>query len=240
MMERIAFYLLDWGPRLFEAALLTLLLTAAGFCGAFLLGLGLEALRTSRNARLQGLVNGYVWVLRAIPLLIVLYVIYFVLPGFGMTLPPMVAGALGLVLVHGAFLAEVLRAGIKAVEQGQWEAGRSLGLSRLLSLRLIVIPQAVRHMFGPLIVALISVLKDSSVCALIGVNELTLTSRVIMSESFLPLHVFLLAGLFYLALAWPLSLLARALERRSKSQRWPRPRGMRKPAPPACLAPSVR
>ena len=240
MMEGIALYLADWGPRLFEAASLTLLLTAAGFCGASLVGLGLEALRTSRSARLRGLVNSYVWVLRAIPLLIVLYVLYFVLPGFGLTLSPFLAGTLGLVLVHGAYLAEVLRAGMQAVEQGHWEAARAVGLSRLLSLRLVVIPQAVRHMSGPLIVALICVLKDSSVCALIGVNELTLTSRAIMSESFMPLHVFLLAGLFYLALGWPASLLARAIERRTNNHRCPQPQRLRAPRRRARLAPLAR
>ncbi|MFD9900291.1 amino acid ABC transporter permease [Mesorhizobium sp. NPDC059025] len=240
MMDGIALYFLDWGPRLFEAASLTLLLTAAGFSGAFLLGLGLETLRTSRNGRLHDLVNAYVWILRAIPLLIVLYVLYFVLPGFGLTLSPFLAGTLGLVLVHGAYLAEVLRAGMQAVEQGQLEAARALGLSRLLSLRLVAIPQAVRHMSGPLLVASISVLKDSSVCALIGVNELTLTSRAIMSESFMPLHVFLLAGLFYLALGWPVSLLARAVERRATSRRRPQPQRLRAPGQLARLAQSVR
>ncbi|HEV2507875.1 MAG TPA: amino acid ABC transporter permease [Mesorhizobium sp.] len=239
-MNGLALYLVDWGPRLFEAASLTLLLTAAGFGGAFLLGLALEAMRTSRSARLRGFVGCYVWVLRAIPLLIVLYMLYFVLPGIGLTLSPFLAGTLGLVLVHGAYLAEVLRAGMQTVEQGQWEAARALGLSRLLCLRLVVIPQAVRQMSGPLIVALISVLKDSSVCALIGVNELTLTARAIMSESFMPLHVFLFAGLFYLALGWPASLLARAVERRMNSLQGRQPRHLSTSRRPVRLAPLAR
>ncbi|MCG7508494.1 amino acid ABC transporter permease [Mesorhizobium retamae] len=213
-MGDIAIHLADWGPRLFEAAILTLVLTAASFSGAFALGLILEAMRTSRCAGLRHVVGCYIWVLRAVPLLIVLYLLYFVLPDLGITLSPLLTGTIGLVLVHGAYMAEIFRAGMQAIEQGQWEAARALGLTRLLCLRLVAIPQAIRHMFGPLIVAAISVLKDSSVCALIGVNELTLTSRAIMSETFMPLHVFLLAGLFYLALGWPASMLARAVERR--------------------------
>lgn len=239
-MNELALYLVDWGPRLFAAASLTLVLTAAGFCGAFLLGFALEAMRTSRSARLRDFVSWYVWVLRAIPLLIVLYMLYFVLPGIGLTLSPFLAGTLGLVLVHGAYLAEVLRAGMQTVEQGQWEAARALGLPRLLCLRFVVIPQAVREMSGPLIIALISVLKDSSVCALIGVNELTLTARAIMSESFMPLHVFLFAGLFYLALGWPASLLARAVERRMNSLQGRQPQGLRPYRRPARLAELAR
>lgn len=218
-MEDFVSHLADWGPRLFEAAFLTLALTAASFSGAFVLGLALEAMRTSRSPGLRHFVSFYVWVLRAIPLLIVLYLIYFVLPGLGLTLSPFLAGTSGLVLVHGAYVAEVLRAGMQTVDQGQWEAARALGLTRLQCLRLVITPQAVRQVFGPLIVALISVFKDSSVCALIGVNELTLTSRAIMSESFMPLQVFLLAGLFYLALGWPTSMLARTIERRTNA-RW--------------------
>lgn len=211
-MGDVAVLLADWGPRLSEAAVLTLVLTAIGFSGALALGCILEAMRTSPRAGLRRFVGGYIWVLRAVPLLIVLYLLYFVLPGLGITLSPFVAGILGLVLVHGAYLAEVLRAGMQAIGQGQWEAARALGLTRLVCLRLVVLPQAVRHMAGPLIVGSISVLKDSSVCALISVNELTLTARAIMSETFMPLHVFVLAGLFYLALGWPASLLARTVE----------------------------
>ncbi|MFE0018286.1 amino acid ABC transporter permease [Mesorhizobium sp. NPDC059054] len=215
VMDAMASYLADWAPRLLEGAFLTLALTAASFSGACALGLFLEAMRTSRSPGLRRFVSFYVWALRAIPLLIVLYLIYFVLPGFGLTLSPFLAGTVGLVLVHGAYVAEVLRAGMQTVEQGQWEAARALGLTRLQALRLVITPQAVRRVFGPLIVALTALLKDSSVCALIGVNELTLASRSIMSESFMPLHVFLLAGLFYLALGWPTAVIARAIERRT-------------------------
>jgi ABC-type amino acid transport system permease subunit len=82
-----------------------------------------------------------------------------------------------------------------------------------MTFRYIVLPQALRVMVAPLLVTFISLLKDSSICALIAVNELMLTSKVIMSETFMPLHVFVLVGAIYFAIAWPMSLLARWIER---------------------------
>jgi ABC-type amino acid transport system permease subunit len=151
---------------------------------------------------------------RALPILAVLYLIYFGLPGLGVTLSPFTAGTIGLGVVYSTYLAEVLRAGVESLHRGQREAALAGGMTPLLVFRLIILPQAVRVVLPPLLVSVISLLKDSSVCALIAVNELTLSGRVIMSESFLPLHVFVLVGAIYFSIAWPMSLFVRWLEPR--------------------------
>ena len=204
----------DWGPRLLEAAVTTLVITALGFVTAFAVGLILTLLRAQPYPGAAAVVAAYVWALRGVPLLVVLYLLYFALPGLGLRISSFTAGVLGLGLVYGAYLAEIFRAGLQSLQAGQREAAMALGLSRLLAFRLVVFPQVVRVVLPPLLVSSISLLKDSSVCALIAVNELTLASRAIMSESFLPLHVFALAGLFYFAIGWPASLAVRVIENR--------------------------
>ncbi len=208
----IAHNLSDWGPRLLDGASRTVALTVLGFVLAFAFGLLLEAMRNAWTA-LRRIADAAMIVLRGVPILVVLYLLYFALPSLGIRLTAFVAGVVGLAMVHGAYLAEVFRAGLQAVPRGQREAALSIGLPAIQAFRLVIFPQAVRVVLPPLLVSLVSLLKDSSICALIAVNELTLASREIMSETFLPLHVFVLAGLFYFSLAWPASVAVRALER---------------------------
>ncbi|WP_448955274.1 amino acid ABC transporter permease [Labrys neptuniae] len=204
----------DWGPRLLSGAVTTFLLTITGFLVAFAIGLFLEYLRMRSSVLVRRAARAYLAIVRGVPILVILYLLYFVLPQVGVLLSAFNAGVLGLGLVYGAYLAEVFRAGLDALPKGQHEAGLAVGLSPLQAFCLILFPQAVRTTLPPLLITMISMLKDSSVCALIAVPELTLASRAIMSESFLPLHVFVLTGAFYFLIAWPASLFVRALERR--------------------------
>jgi polar amino acid transport system permease protein len=212
--QAILDHLPHWWARLLPAAGQTMLITAASFGVALLLAVVIEFGRTSRIGAVHGIIGGYVEIVRALPILAVLYVLYFGLPGIGVILSPFAAGTLGLGLVYSAYLAEVLRAGVASLHRGQREAALATGLPPGLVFRLIVLPQAVRVVLPPLLVTLISLLKDSSICALIAVNELTLSGRVIMSESFLPLHVFIVVGAIYFSIAWPMSLFVRWLEPR--------------------------
>ena len=146
------------------------------------------------------------------PILAILYLLYFGLPGVGIYLSAFAAGAIGLGIVYSVYIAEILRAGVQSLHKGQREAALAVGMSPLQTFRFIVLPQALRAVTPPMLLTLISLLKDTSICALIAVNELMLTSKVIMSESFLPLHVFVVVGLIYFAIAWPMSLFVRWLE----------------------------
>ncbi|MDR7145152.1 amino acid ABC transporter permease [Rhizobium sp. BE258] len=232
--EPIAENLADWAPRLLSGLRLTLMLTIAGFGAAFVLGLVLEYLRSRRSFAARLLARLYITVARGVPILVILYLIYFALPGAGVTLSAFVAGATGLALVYGAYLAEVFRAGLSAIAPGQREAALASGLTPLQTFRLVLLPQAVRHTISPLLVNLVSLLKDSSICALIAVPELTLASREIMSESFLPLQVFVLTAALYFGLAWPASLMARFIEERLHT-----PGQRRDPTKTQNLAPEV-
>jgi polar amino acid transport system permease protein len=207
-------YAPDWGRRLVPAAGRTALITASSFAIALALAVVIELGRTSGLRAIQRLIGIYIEVVRALPVLAVLYLIYFGLPGLGLTFSPFASGTIGLGVVYSTYLAEVLRAGVDSLHRGQREAALAVGMTPLLLFRMIIFPQAVRVVLPPLLVSLISLLKDSSICALIAFNELTLSGRVIMSESFLPLHVFVLIGAIYFSIAWPMSLFVRWLERR--------------------------
>ena len=207
-------YWADWGSRLRAAAAVTAALSVVGFLLAALLGSLLTAALRTGNPWLQAAANAYVQFIRAVPLLALLLAIYFVLPEAGLVLSGFWAGALGLGLQGSAYVAEILRGGLGSVHKGQREAGLTVGMTPWQIFRHITGPQALRVMLPPLLNAYVSLLKDSSLCALIATDELMLTARAISSESFLPLHIFLLVGVFYFAIAFPLSMLARWLERR--------------------------
>ncbi|MBB3320445.1 MULTISPECIES: amino acid ABC transporter permease [unclassified Rhizobium] len=213
-IEIISNNIADWGPRLLHGLHLTLSLTASGFCLAVMLAMLIEYLRSRRALVPQLVSRVYITVARGVPILVILYLLYFALPGAGVTLSAFMAGTLGLSAVYAAYLAEVFRAGFCAISAGQREAALAAGLTPLAAFRLILLPQAIRQTVAPLLINLVSLMKDSSICALISVPELTLVSRELMSESFLPLHVFALTALLYFSLAWPASIAARIIEHR--------------------------
>jgi His/Glu/Gln/Arg/opine family amino acid ABC transporter permease subunit len=203
-----------WAPRMIAGLQVTLALTAGGFSLAVALALAIEYLRSRQNFVPRFLGRIYLVIARGVPILVVLYLLYFALPAAGITLPAQLAGIIGLGCVYAAYIAEVLRAGFKALPAGQREAALASGLTPLQTFWLILLPQAVRHMVAPLLINLISLMKDSSICALIAVPELTLASREIMAESFLPLPVFILTALLYFSMAWPASVIARVIVHR--------------------------
>jgi His/Glu/Gln/Arg/opine family amino acid ABC transporter permease subunit len=218
-LQSLLEHLPQWGPRLLPAIGNTALITIASFCLALALAVVVEFLRSLRIPLLVRPIVMLMEILRSVPILAVLYLIYFGLPGIGITLSPFAAGTIGLGAVYCAYLSEVLRAGIGALHRGQREAALAVGMTPLMAFRVIVLPQAVRIMLAPLLVSLISLMKDSSICALIAVNELMLESRLIMSEYFLPMHIFVLVGLVYFSIAWPMSLFAGYVERRLNRER---------------------
>ncbi|EJL77453.1 amino acid ABC transporter permease [Variovorax sp. Varisp85] len=204
----------DWSGRLCSAALVTVALSLAGFGLAALLGSLLTWAQRRGSRGLQRTAGVYVQFIRSVPLLALLLAIYFALPQAGVTLSGFWAGVLGLGLQGSAYVAEILRSGLGSVHRGQREAGLAVGMTPRQVFVNVSAPQALRVMMPPLLNAYVSLLKDSSLCALIATDELMLTARAISSESFLPLHIFLLVGLFYFAIAFPLSLLSRWLEAR--------------------------
>jgi polar amino acid transport system permease protein len=153
-------------------------------------------------------------VIRGIPIIVQLFYIYFVLPGFGIELSAFQAGVIGLGLAYSAYQAENFRAGIEAIDPGQVEAAQSLGMSRWVVMRRVILPQAVRIMLPPYGNTMIMMLKDSSQASTITVAELALQGRLLAASTFMNATVFTLVAVLYLCLSVPLILLSSWLERR--------------------------
>ena len=154
----------------------------------------------SRQELVRRPVAFFTWVFRGTPLLLQLYMIYFGLPKVGIYLSPITSGILGLSLHYSVYNADVIRAGIVAIDTGQHEACRSLGLSKLQTMRKVVLPQALRNVTPALGNNFIALLKESALVSIITVPELTLSAQLGISETFRPFEFYLAAGVLYYAI----------------------------------------
>jgi ectoine/hydroxyectoine ABC transporter permease protein EhuD len=204
----------DYMPALLRGAATSLALTACIMLISLPLGLLIALVKLSRSRILRTCASTYIEVIRGTPALLQLFYIYFVLPSFGIRFDPFVAGVIGLSINYSAYLAEVYRAGIAAVPQGQIEAAKALGMSRRKMLRLIVLPQAIRVVIPPLGNYGISLFKDTSLVSIVTVKELIFTGQIVSSTNFQYATVFTFIGVIYLAFSYPSALLVRLLERR--------------------------
>ena len=213
---------LPWGrmaQTLLRGLWLTVALTALSLLLGLPLGLGLALARQGRGRVLRGAASAYVELFRGTPLLVQIIFVYYALPQLvGLDLPPFTAAVLALTLNSAAYVAEIFRAGIGAVDAGQLEAAQALGLSRWQGLRHVVLPQAFRHALPPLTNEAIALLKDSSLVSIIGMAELTRSGQELASQLAAPLAVWPAVALFYLLVTFPLTRLAGALERRLRIQ----------------------
>ena len=190
-------------------------MTALAFVLAFVVGLLLALAKLSPIAPLRVFATGYIEVMRGIPALAVLFLIYFGLADFGLifdAFPAAVDRASG--LNGAAYMAEIFRAGIVSIHAGQMEAALTVGMTPLAAMRWVILPQALRVVLPPLANFGIALLKDTSVASIISAPELMLRARDLASSSFQPMEVFLLAAAIYLAMSLPVSFLTRRLETR--------------------------
>jgi His/Glu/Gln/Arg/opine family amino acid ABC transporter permease subunit len=217
MNEMLAVYeehLAEWLPELLAAAGNTLRMTALAFVLAFAVGLLLALAKLSPLPPLRAFATAYIEVMRGIPALAVLFLIYFGLADFGIVFNAFPAAVIGLGLNGAAYMAEIFRAGIQSIHAGQMEAALTVGMTPLAAMRWVVLPQALRVVLPPLANFGIALLKDTSVASIISAPELMLRARDLASSSFEPMEVFLLAAAIYLAMSLPVSFLTRRLEAR--------------------------
>ncbi len=200
-------------PELLQAAGGTLRMTALAFVLAAVLGLAIAIMRLAGGlaGRIAFL---YIEILRGMPALTLLFLIYFGLAPLGIVLNTFVAAVVALGLNGAAYLAEVYRSGIQAVDPGQREAAQMLGLRGPQVMREIIVPQAVQIVLPPMGNYVVSLLKDTSIASLISAPELMLRSRDLAGTYYLPMDYYLLAGVMYLVMAWPMMQGVRLLERR--------------------------
>lgn len=169
--------------------------------------------RLSRGILARTLARAYVETIRNTPLLVQIFLVYFVLAPV-LSLPRLWAAVLSLALFEGAYIAEILRAGIVGIERGQWEAAGSLALSPWQTYRHVVLPQAIRRVLPPLTGQTVSLVKDSALVSVIAVYDLTMQGRAIIAETFLTFEIWFAVAGVYLVLTLSLSTLSRHLEHR--------------------------
>ncbi len=189
---------------------ISVLALALGLCVGFAAALA----KVSDRAVLSLPARVYVSVFRGTPALIQLFIIYFGGPQIGLQLEPFAAGVLGLGLNIGAYMTESIRGAIVAVERGQSEAARCLGLGHLQAMRKVILPQAARLMIRPLGVNSIALIKGSALVSAISVVELTYTAHRFISSTYRPFEMFMLSAAFYLLIISAASHLIRTLDAR--------------------------
>jgi polar amino acid transport system permease protein len=206
----------EFAPILLKGAQVTVMVTITSLILSTFLGLFWALLRTSHIKVLSWISATFVNTIRGIPILVQLFYIYFVLPEVGIQLTAYQAGSIGLGIAYSAYMSEVFRAGIEAIDVGQIEAAQTIGMTRWLIMARVVLPQAFRIALPPYGNNLIMLLKDSSQTSAITVAELSLESKLIAASTFKNTTVFTMGAIGYLIMSLPLIFLVGRLEKRFK------------------------
>lgn len=210
-----------YGTMLFLAMGKTLLLALLGLFFACIIGLIFGLLSVIRNRFFNVISQIFVDSIRGVPMIVLAFFIYFGVPyffntvigGFNMTLTALQAGTICLALNCGAYMSEIIRAGIESVDKGQMEAARSLGMTYVTSMKKVVLPQAIRTMIPSIINQFIITLKDTSILSVIGFPELVNTAKNVQANTFMSFQTWFIVGIMYLIVITILSRCAKMLER---------------------------
>ena len=214
-MERFVGDAAEFVPILMHGVALTIIVTLGSLLLSTLLGLIWALMRVSGIAPLSWASAAIINLIRGIPIIVLLFYLYFVMPDLGITLTALQAAILGLGIAYSAYQAENFRAGIEAIDKGQVEAAQAIGMGWWLTMRRVVLPQAERIVLPPYGNIMIMMLKDSSQASTITVAELALQGKLIASSTFKNTSVFTLVALMYLTMSIPLILLVRHFEKRA-------------------------
>ena len=200
--------------HLLLAARWTVALSLIAFAGGAIGSVALLLWRygTRRVGRIA--TTGFIELIQGIPLLLLLFLVFFGLPLLGIDVSPWLAAGVALTLYASAYLAEIWRGSVDAIPLGQWDAAASLGLHFVQRMRLVILPQAARVAVAPTVGFLVQLLKATALASIVGFSELTRAGQNIANATFEPFLVYGLVALIYFALCFPLTLGARHLERR--------------------------
>ena len=201
-------------PFLLEGAVLAVQISALAMIGGITLGLGLALMRLSRHAAIRGTAWFYIWFVRGTPQLLQLVFLYDALPPLGIKLDTFTTAVIGFALNEAAFSAEIIRGGIMSVNRNQSIAATSLGMGPFLTLRRIILPQAMRAILPGMSNDVIGMIKGTSIASVIFVNELTFRSQQIVGQNFKFFTVFAAAGVIYLIMTSAVAVCQALLERR--------------------------
>jgi polar amino acid transport system permease protein len=198
------------GPLL-QGLFVTFRITGASLLLAFLIGLVAALFRLSNALIARMVARGYLELIRNTPLLIQLFMIYFVLSPV-LKLSAFASAVLALSLFEGAYTSEILRAGIVSIHKGQWEAAYSLGMRTRQAYQYVILPQAIRRLLPPLTSQAISLIKDSALVSTIAIYDLTMRGRAIVAETFLTFEIWFTVAAIYLIITVSLSVLVHEME----------------------------
>ena len=205
-------------PLLLVGAGVTIKITALSVALGVVIGLFVGIARISRIKILRVLAAIYVDFFRGTPLLVQIFLVYFALPVITVQrVDPFVAAIGSCGINSGAYVAEIFRAGIQSIDKGQMEAGRSLGMTWVQTMRYIIVPQAFKRVIPPLGNEFIALLKDSSLVSVIGFEELTRRGQLIIAKTYGSLEIWISVAVIYLAMTLTISRFVAYLERRYKT-----------------------
>jgi len=208
-------YFGDWVWEMGLASLGTLQLMFVSFWLACAIGLVVALVHMSRFRTLRLLAKLYIGFFRGVPVLVILYWIYFALPEMGyefLVISSYTAAILGLGIHGGAFLAEIFRSGIESLHKGQLEAALSVGMTPAKAMTYIILPQAIRVVLPPIANYAVGLLKETALCSIIAAPELMLRAKDLASSSFLPMHAFVMSAVFYYIMSFPMMRAVEYLE----------------------------
>jgi len=216
-------------PQLLKGAGVTISVSLLAYVLALAGGLAFGLARISHFVAVRAVAAVYVQFIRGTPLLLQLFFIYYVLPYGGIVLSPFTSGVMGLAINYSAYMAEVFRAGIQAIPAGQREAGRSLGMSRRLLMRRIILPQAFRIVIPPIGNFFVSIFKDSALVSVITMQDLMFTGELLASTTFKHFEIFAMVAIIYFCISYPVAKLVEYIESRfdDRNRTAPAPRGRR-------------
>lgn len=192
---------------------LTLLLTLITAIFAFPLGIILALIGISKNKIVSNIIQFYNWIFRGTPLLLQLFFVYYGLPVFGITLSPFTAATLTFVINYSAHICEIFRGSILGIDKGQYEAAKVLGFTYSQTMKRIILPQTLITSLPPLSNEIISLIKSTSLIAVIGMSEILRHSKEIVSRSF-TVFPFFICALIYLLIAYLLILMFKKIEKK--------------------------
>ena len=209
MLDNFNFRIIfEYLPVFLDGLKYTFLISLIALFLALITGIIACACRISTIKIIKYPIIAYIEIIRSTPLLVQIYFLYFGLPTLGIRVPEIQTGIIALMLNSGAYIAEIIRAGINSVDQGQVEAGLSSGLNYVQRMRFIILPQALGVTVPPLLGQAIVLVKDTALLSLISVMELTRSGQIMTSERFMPSEAFLTVAFFYMCIYFCLKALA--------------------------------
>ncbi len=220
-------FLKDYYTFFLEGTKITIVLSLITIVFGVIFGIIFALMRISNNPILKSIAAIYIEFIRGTPVMVQLFIVYYGLSEIGIEFPDiyvlgsnfsdLMAGAIALSINSSAYVAEIIRAGIQAVDKGQMEAARSLGLDYATSMNSIILPQAVKNILPALGNEFIAIIKESSIVSIIGIHELMFNTDTVRGNTFIPFEPLLITAAIYFIITFSLSSIVRAFERRLKT-----------------------